>query len=158
MNRQVIRSWAMYDWANSAFATTIMAAVMPIFFSDVAGKGLDPTTSTAYWGYTQSLSLIMIVFLSPLLGAIADVTNKKKGFLRFFTLLGTTSSLLMVTIGEGDWLWASLLVFLGTLAFSGANIFYGRFSDRDRPRREKRSGFFPRLCLWIYRRRHPVDH
>ncbi|SEN59026.1 MFS transporter [Lihuaxuella thermophila] len=127
MDNRAVRSWVMYDWANSAFATTIMAAVMPIFYSDVAGKGLTPATSTAYWGYTQSVALILVVLLSPVLGAIADASGSKKQFLRFFTYMGVIASLLMFTIGEGEWLWASVLVILGTLSFSGANVFYDAF-------------------------------
>ncbi|MBA4495778.1 MFS transporter [Paenactinomyces guangxiensis] len=127
MNNKAVRSWVMYDWANSAFATTILAAVMPIFYFDVASKGLNPATSTAYWGYTQSIALIFVVILSPILGAIADASSSKKQFLRFFTYMGVLSSLLMFTIGEGEWLWASVLVILGTLAFSGGNVFYDAF-------------------------------
>ncbi len=124
MNQRAIRGWVMYDWANSAFATTIMAAVMPIFYADVAAKGLDSTTATSYWGYTQSIALIFIVLLSPVLGAIADYSRSKIAFLRFFTYMGVITSILMAFIGETQWLWASFLVILGTFAFSGGNIFY----------------------------------
>lgn len=133
MDKKVTRSWAMYDWANSAFATTIMAAVMPIFYSDVAGQGLDRNISTAYWGYTQSISLVFVVLLSPILGAIADASNSKKQFLKFFTYMGVIASILMFTIGEGQWVWASLLVVIGTLAFSGANVFYDAFLPEIAP-------------------------
>jgi UMF1 family MFS transporter len=127
MKNKVIRSWALYDWANSAFATTIMAAVMPIFFSKVAAKELGATTATAYWGYIQSISLVIIVVLSPVLGAIADQSGSKKGFLRFFTYLGSGASLLMATIGEGQWIWASVLVLVGSIGFSAGNIFYDAY-------------------------------
>jgi UMF1 family MFS transporter len=127
VNNKVIRSWALYDWANSAFATTIMAAVMPIFFSKVAAKELNATTATAYWGYIQSISLVIIVILSPVLGAIADQSGSKKSFLQFFTYLGAGASLLMVTIGEGQWIWASALVLVGSIGFSAGNIFYDAY-------------------------------
>nr|WP_131849140.1 MFS transporter [Baia soyae] len=127
MNRKVIRSWALYDWANSAFATTIIAAVMPTFFSDTAAKGLDPGTATAYWGYTDSIASLFVLLLSPILGAIADASGSKKIFLRFFTYMGAISCLLMFTIGAGNWLWASLLICIGTIAFSGGNVFYDAF-------------------------------
>ncbi|MBA4603013.1 MFS transporter [Thermoactinomyces mirandus] len=137
MNKKAIHSWVMYDWANSAYATIIMAAVMPIFYSEVAGKHLDSTTSTAYWGYTQSLSLMLVVLFSPVLGAIADSINGKKRFLRFFTILGVMATTCMFTIDEGEWLWASLLVILGTLAFSGANTFYDAFLSDIVPEHER---------------------
>ncbi len=137
MNKKAIHSWVMYDWANSAYATIIMAAVMPIFYSEVAGRNLDSTVSTAYWGYTQSLSLILVVLVSPVLGAIADSINGKKKFLRFFTFLGIFATMCMFTIDEGEWLWASLLVVLGTLAFSGANTFYDAFLSDIAPEHER---------------------
>ncbi|MGA8943379.1 MAG: MFS transporter [Thermoactinomyces sp.] len=137
MNKKAIHSWVMYDWANSAYATIIMAAVMPIYYSEVAGKHLEPTVSTAYWGYTQSLSLLLVVLLSPVLGAIADSIHGKKRFLRFFTFLGIFATTCMFTIDEGEWVWASLLVVLGTLSFSGANTFYDAFLSDIVPEHER---------------------
>lgn len=136
-NRKAVRAWVLYDWANSAYATTIMAAIMPIFYADVAGKGLDGATKTAYWGYTQSIALVFLVLLSPVLGAIADASHSKRAFLRFFTYMGVLSSILLVFVGEGNWLWASLLVLLGTLAFSGGNIFYDAFLTDLVPEEER---------------------
>ena len=127
MNKKAVQAWIWYDWANSAFATTMIAAVMPIFFSDVATHSLSKTTATAYWGYTQSISLILLVFFSPILGSIADRAGRKKQFLRFFTYVGIAASLLMATIDQGEWVWASLLVIFGTLAFACSNIFYDAF-------------------------------
>ncbi len=123
MNQRAVRGWVMYDWANSAFATTIMAAVMPIFYADVAGKGLTSTTATSYWGYTQSIALIFIVLLSPVLGAIADYSRSKIAFLRFFTYMGVIASILMAFIGETQWLWASFLVILELSLFLEAIFF-----------------------------------
>lgn len=138
MNKKTVRAWIWYDWANSAFATTMIAAVMPIFFSDVAANTLSKTTATAYWGYTESLALVLLVLLSPILGSIADRAGRKKQFLRFFTYVGIAASLLMATIGEGEWIWAVVLIIIGTLAFACSNIFYDAFlpeiaeeKDRD---------------------------
>lgn len=127
MKDRAVFSWVMYDWANSAFATTIMAAVMPIFYADVAGKNLAPHAATAYWGYTQSIALAFVFLLSPVLGAIADATRSKRNFLLFFMLTGVVSTVAMAWISEGEWLFASVLVILGTLAFSGGNVFYDAF-------------------------------
>ncbi|PTX58132.1 UMF1 family MFS transporter [Melghirimyces profundicolus] len=137
MNRKAVRAWVLYDWANSAFATTVMAAVMPIFYADVAAAGLDGTTKTAYWGYTQSIALIFVVLLSPVLGAIADYSRSKRTFLRFFTYMGALASSLLFFTGEGDWVSASLLVILGTLAYSGGNVFYDAFLTDLVPERER---------------------
>lgn len=138
MNKKAVRAWVMYDWANSAFATTIMAAVMPIYYADVAATGLDDTTKTAYWGYTQSIALIFVVLLSPVLGAIADRSHSKRAFLRFFTYMGVIASSLLAFVGEGQWVLASVLVILGTLAFSGGNVFYDAFLTVLVPEEKKR--------------------
>ncbi|SDW88202.1 MFS transporter, UMF1 family [Marininema mesophilum] len=127
MNLKAVRSWVMYDWANSAFVTTIMAAVMPIYYADVAAKNLPAEVKVAYWGYTQSLALALVFLLSPVLGAIADATGSKRPFLRFFTYMGALASALLFFVGEGDWALASILVVLGTVAFSGGNVFYDAY-------------------------------
>lgn len=115
---KAIKSWVMYDWANSAFATTIMAAVMPIYYVDAIG-GTD-----AGWGFTQSAAGLVVALLSPLLGAIADHSNNKISFLRAFTLIGALASLALAFPGKGDVLSASLIVIVGMIGFGAGNTFY----------------------------------
>ncbi|MBW7453994.1 MFS transporter [Paenibacillus sepulcri] len=124
MNRKVVRGWLMYDWANSAFATTIMAAVMPVFYNTVAGSGLTGNTAENYWGYTQTIAMICVAVLSPIMGAIADYSGMKVRFLSFFAVIGAISCGAMAFIGEGDWLLASVLVVIGTIGYSAGNTFY----------------------------------
>ncbi len=114
----------MYDWANSAFATTMLAAVLPIFYYDVAGKNLNEDLAASYWGYTQSIALILVAILSPLLGAIADLSGSKLRFLRVFATLGILASALFVFVDEGDYVLASILMIVGMIGFSGGNTFY----------------------------------
>ncbi|MDH7485046.1 MAG: hypothetical protein QHJ81_02085 [Anaerolineae bacterium] len=79
--RRIINAWCMYDWANSAFATTILAAVLPIYYSQVAGATLpSEARATAYWSLGLSLSLLIVAVLSPILGTISDVMRGKKPF------------------------------------------------------------------------------
>lgn len=127
MNMKEIRSWAMYDWANSAFATTIMAAVLPIYYHDVAAKGLSNATSTAYWGYSQSIAVILVAVMVPILGTIADYSGSKKKFLGFFAAIGILASFMLALVGEGDYLLASVLFILGAVGYSSANVFYDSF-------------------------------
>jgi UMF1 family MFS transporter len=122
--KKIINAWSMYDWANSAFATTIMAAVLPIYYSVIASPVLTPNQSTAYWGYTNSIALILVALLSPVLGAIADFRGQKKRYLTIFALLGIGATALMYFLITGDWLLASILFILGNIGFSGANVFY----------------------------------
>lgn len=124
LHRKELRAWAMYDWANSAFATTIMAAVMPIYFHDVAASTLAEHNRTAFWGYTNGLALAIMAFASPVLGTIADSMGAKKKFLRAFMLIGVTAACLMYFVKTGDWLLASLLYILGNAGFVGGNVFY----------------------------------
>jgi MFS transporter, UMF1 family len=120
-----IRAWTMYDWANSAFATTILAAVLPIYYSQVAGATLPSAAiATAYWSTGLSVSLFIVALMSPLLGTISDVMRGKKRFLAVFFGLGTISTGLLVLVQTGDWLLASILFVLGRIGFIAANVFY----------------------------------
>jgi Permeases of the major facilitator superfamily len=123
-NKKAVRSWLMYDWANSAFVTTMIAAVMPVYYDKVAGKGLGDNVTTVYWANTQSISALIVAILSPILGAIADFTASKVKFVSFFAILGSIACLLSALIGEGDWLLASVLVIIGTIGFAAGNTFY----------------------------------
>jgi UMF1 family MFS transporter len=125
--KKIMRSWIMYDWANSAFATTIMAAVLPDFYSKVAGLHLGKTLATSYWGYTQTIAMVVIAFISPILGAISDYTGRKKRFLGVFVAMGIIGTGLLTGISQGMWLWASMFYILGRIGFGGGNTFYDSF-------------------------------
>lgn len=135
-----IRAWTMYDWANSAFATTILAAVLPIYYSQVAGATLPSSAvATAYWARGLSLSLFIIAILSPILGTISDVMQGKKRFLSVFVGMGILGTGLLILVDTGDWLMASILFIVGRVGFTGANVFYdallphvAKEEDRDR--------------------------
>lgn len=124
LHRRETFSWAMYDWANSAFATTIMAAVLPIYYASVAGAELPGNRATVYWGYTTSIALLLIAFLSPILGAVADYMGAKKRFMVIFVTLGVMSTASLYLVGHGQWLLASVLFIVANIGFSGANVFY----------------------------------
>ncbi len=135
-----VRAWCMYDWANSAFATTILAAVLPIYYSQVAGANLpSEAVATAYWSVGLSVSLFIVAILSPILGTVSDVMRGKRRFLTVFVGIGIVATGLLVLVDTGDWLLASLLFVFGRIGFTGANVFYdallphvAREDDRDR--------------------------
>ncbi len=135
-----IWAWTMYDWANSAFATTILAAVLPVYFSQVAGATLpSATVATTYWSYGLSFSLLVIAILSPILGTISDITRGKKRYLAIFAGIGIIGTALLVLVNTGDWVLASILGIIGRIGFSGANTFYdallphvAREADQDK--------------------------
>jgi len=131
--------WAMYDWANSAFATTVMAGFFPVFFKDYWNAGLDPVDSTFRLGIANSLASLLIVLLAPLLGAVADRLAWRKAMLLAFALLGSLMTAGLYLVGQGDWQLAMFLYIFAVIGFSGSNIFYdsllpfvSREKDMDR--------------------------
>jgi len=122
--KKAIFGWALYDWANSAFATTVIAGFFPIFFKQYWSAGADPTISTARLGFANSVAGVIVAILAPVLGAIADRGSAKKKFLIFFAYMGVvmTSSLYMVA--KGNWPLAIMLFVIASVGFSGGNIFY----------------------------------
>jgi UMF1 family MFS transporter len=119
------RAWAMYDWANSAFATTILAAVLPAYYSQVAGATL-PTeaTATGYWSVTLAIGLLIVAVMSPILGTVSDVMRGKKLFLSIFAGIGIIGTGLLVLVGTGDWMLASILFIVGRIGFAASLVFY----------------------------------
>lgn len=123
-NRKSIISWALYDWANSAFATTVMAAFFPIFFKKFWSAGVDPVESTAKLGLANSIAGMLVALCAPVLGAIADRGGAKKKFLLFFAFMGVVMTASLYLVSQGDWVPAIAVYVLATVGFSGGNIFY----------------------------------
>ncbi len=122
--RKKIISWCMYDWANSAFATTVMAAILPVYYSKVAGAVLPGNTATVYWGYTTAIGLLITAFIAPILGAIADFSKIKKRMLMIFASLGILFTSLLYLVNTGDWFIASLFFIFGNVGFATSEVFY----------------------------------
>lgn len=122
--KRVIYAWAFYDWANSAYATTVVAGFFPIFFKSYYGAGESVTTTTAHLGFANSISSFIIILIAPLLGAIADNASLKKRFLFLFAYLGILMSAALVLVGYGEWQIALFLYVLGNIGFMGADTFY----------------------------------
>ena len=124
LHRPELRAWAMYDWANSAFVTTIMTAVFPVYFSKVACKGMAPQTATTYYGVATTIGLVIIAALSPILGAYADFRPIKKRLLAWFLVMGVITTTLMFFITAGNWMFAAVLFILSNIAVNGSFVFY----------------------------------
>ena len=124
LNRPELRAWALYDWANSAMVTIIVTAVFPIFFAQVAARGLDPATATRLFTGATTLGLVVIALLSPLLGTMADYSASKLRFLAAFLLLGAVATALMFTITPGAWALALGLFVLANIGANGSFVFY----------------------------------
>ncbi|MCL1694093.1 MAG: MFS transporter [Actinomycetia bacterium] len=123
--RRRVRAWTLYDWANSAFATTILAAILPVYYSQVAGRTLGSAAqATAYWTATLSISLVVVAILAPILGTISDLKRGKKKLLALSILVGAFGVSLLFFVGTGDWLIASVAFVIARLGFAAGNVFY----------------------------------
>jgi len=118
-----VLSWALYDWANSAFATTVMAGFFPVFYSSLTAD-LSAQDSQFWFTMTLAGSSILVAVSAPLLGAIADRGGSRKKFLATFAMLGVMMTAGLAWVHSGMWVMGLLLYGLGTIGFSGANIFY----------------------------------
>ena len=123
-NRKKVWSWAFYDWANSAFSTTVMAGFFPIFFEKYWSNPNDVIQSTYHLGWANSIASIFIAAISPFLGAVADRGSAKKKFLFFFAFLGILMTGGLWMVGQGQWQMAVLFYVVASVGFMGGNIFY----------------------------------
>ena len=124
MDRKRVVSWALYDWANSAFATTVMAGFFPIFFEKYWSNPNNINDSTFYLGLSNSAGSLIVAALAPFLGAIADRGSAKKKFLFMFAFLGILMTGGLWMVGQGQWQLAALLYMVGCIGFAGGNVFY----------------------------------
>jgi len=124
-DHRTVRAWCLYDWANSAFATTVMAAMYPPFFRSLAtAAGVSEPRATAYWGYTAALALLLVSLGAPVLGAIADFTGARKRFLGLFVGTGVAATAACTLNGDDTWLLAAALFVTANIGYAGANAFY----------------------------------
>lgn len=123
-NRRQIISWALYDWADSAFATSVMAGFFPVFFKTYWSAHTDVSISTFHLGAANSVASLILALAAPILGAIADCTQSKKKFLISFAFLGSAMTAALYFVSQGRWIAAAILYVLATIGFSGGNIFY----------------------------------
>ncbi|HEY6361143.1 MAG TPA: MFS transporter, partial [Vicinamibacterales bacterium] len=124
LSRPELRAWAMYDWANSAFWSTVVTAVFPRFFSDYAAAGLSPVEATARFAWATTIAAAIIAVLGPVLGAVADYRAWKKRLLALFMGIGVIATLLMAAIGRGDWVYAAVLFIVANIGVATSLVFY----------------------------------
>lgn len=133
MNRdepRAIRAWCLYDVANSAFATTVVAAVLPVYFSTVVGQGLDPdperarVLASSLWGRANTVTMLLTALSAPFLGALADRLGVRKRVLATLAFLGCVFTAGLALVGAGDWRAAAILYVLASLGWSGSLVAY----------------------------------
>ncbi len=124
MDRKSILSWALYDWANSAFATTVMAGFFPLFFNAYWADPNNPAESTFFLGLANSTYAIIVALMAPFLGAIADQGNSRKKLLIFFAVMGAVFTAAFWLVNQGNWQLATIVYIAAAVGFSSGNIFY----------------------------------
>ncbi|HKT71357.1 MAG TPA: MFS transporter [Steroidobacteraceae bacterium] len=124
LTRSSVFGWAMYDWANSSFSTTVMAGFFPLFFKQYWSAGSVATESTFRLGLANGVASFIVALLAPLIGAIADKGGARVKLLGLFTVLGTTATTALYLVGKGDWVTAAVLYVTASLGFWGGNQFY----------------------------------
>ncbi len=122
--RTAQRAWCLYDWANSAFATSVVSAVLPVYFAKVATHAMPAHQATATWGYASAAALAVTAVLSPIVGALADQTRRRKPWLLACVLVGVAGTLALALTPA--WAWWSLLLAFGAafIAFATGNVIY----------------------------------
>ncbi|MBI3795755.1 MAG: MFS transporter [Deltaproteobacteria bacterium] len=124
LGRPEVRAWALYDWANSAFFTTVVATIFPIYFSSVAAAHLPPAVATARFATATTIALTLIAIAAPILCVVADYAAIKKKLLAVFLALGVCGTAGMAFIQQGEWIFAALLFVVADMGAAGSLIFY----------------------------------
>lgn len=128
-------AWAVYDWANSAFALSIMAVLYPLFLGGYWSAGASGSAVTARLAWITAASNFAVAVLAPIFGTIADAGGYRKRFLVILALVGALMTALLAAVGEGDWPWALGLYMLASIGFYSSTVFYDSLLvDVTRPR------------------------
>jgi UMF1 family MFS transporter len=124
LGRRDLRAWALYDLANSAFQTTIIAAVFPIYYNRVVAADLRPADATSKFAWATTIAILIVAIVAPILGAIADFAAMKKKLLAVFLAIGAAATAAMFSIERGDWQLALVLFVIGNVGVAGTIVFY----------------------------------
>jgi UMF1 family MFS transporter len=124
LHRPELRAWAMYDWANSTFVTTIVTAVFPIYFAKVAAKPLGPEKATTVFLASTTVGMVVSAVVSPYLGALADCTGRTKRLLGASLAVALVATAAMFFVGEGAWVLGAVLFAVSNIAATATFVFY----------------------------------
>ena len=122
--RKSVNSWALYHWADNAFSTTVVAAILPVYYSHVAASNLSANSATVYWGYTTTITVVLAALFAPMIGTLANLLGYRKRLLLIFAALGIFATALLYFVKTGDWLLASLIFIVSNTAFALADVMH----------------------------------
>jgi UMF1 family MFS transporter len=138
-DKREIFGWAMYDWANSAFSTTVATVFLGPYLASLASKAAEtypdglarlggiPIAPDSFFPYCISLSVVLQVFFLPILGAIADYSHRRKQLMQLFATIGALATILLFFTTEPVWWLGGLLFVLANLAFGASIVFYNSY-------------------------------
>ena len=124
MDSKKYYSWILYDWANSAYATIVLAGFFPIIFAEYFASSIPASERTLYLGISNSSASLILIFLAPLFGLLADKFSNKKLFLLIFASLSIISTLILSFVTKDSFVLASILFSISLLGFMMSNVFY----------------------------------
>jgi len=132
--RRPVFAWALYDWANSAYATTVIAVFFPLYFKQTLAADQSATESTFWLGVASGTSSFVLAVLAPFLGAVADKGNSHMRWLMLFTAIGVVPTVLLAYVGAGNWQMAAVWFAISSIGFWGGLIFYDSMLVQVAPR------------------------
>ncbi len=122
--RSAQRAWCFYDWANSAFATSVVSAILPVYFARMAAKTMPAHEATALWGYASAAALAITAVLSPVMGALADQSRRRKPLLLGCVLIGAAGTFALAFVPPTSWMGILLAFGFAFVAFATGNVLY----------------------------------
>ncbi len=124
LHRPELRAWALYDWANSVYMTSVLATLLPLYFRTIAGSSLPPGTATARFAMATACAVTIVALISPFFGALADYAGTRKVMLARFLAIGVMSTAALALVGPGDWALCVFLFIAGNVGASASIVFY----------------------------------
>ncbi|MCH1416742.1 MAG: MFS transporter [Gammaproteobacteria bacterium] len=124
MDSKKFYSWVLYDWANSAYATIVLAGFFPIIFAEYFATSVLPSERTLYLGISNSVASLILIFIAPIFGLLSDKFSNKKLFLLIFASLSISSTLILSLIAKDSYVLASIFFSISLLGFMMSNVFY----------------------------------
>ncbi len=122
--RRAVRAWCLYDWANSVFATSVVAAILPAWFAATAGRAMPAHVATAWWGYASAGAMLVSALSGALLGAASDRLGRRKPLMLTLVIVGAAATVLLALVPAGAWIPLLLLFMVAFVAFASANVLY----------------------------------
>jgi len=137
-NKKALKGWYFYDWANQAYALTVMTVIAPALMASLYNTATGTQSGDSFYAWILTISMIFVVVTAPALGVIADKMPIKKKLLKWYTIVGILFTALMGAapyFGSQGYLILALMYTIGTVGFTGGNVIYYSFMPYLAPRK-----------------------